>query len=266
MTTTALALTRDEIMERVITAGDLSRLTPRERSQYYLAVCDSVGLNPLTRPFDYLTLNGKTVLYSRKEATDQLRAIHRVSLRLVSRETVEGVMVVTARAQTLDGRDDESTGAVSIQGLKGEALANAIMKSETKAKRRVTLSICGLSGLDESEIESIPGAQYAGYGDDSYPAQVAIPAPRPTPKSAPAPDSGTRGTDVSKLDAHLDGIKSRLATAEDSVQVGAILADLQACALHKAHPRRREMAAALQEAQERVRAAETPEREPGEEG
>ena len=36
------------------------------------------------------------------------------------------------------------------------ALANAIMKTETKAKRRATLSICGLGFLDESEIETIP--------------------------------------------------------------------------------------------------------------
>ena len=35
------------------------------------------------------------------------------------------------------------------------ALANAIMKAETKAKRRVTLSICGLGMLDETELETI---------------------------------------------------------------------------------------------------------------
>jgi len=32
------------------------------------------------------------------------------------------------------------------------------MKCETKAKRRATLSICGLGMLDESELETIPGA------------------------------------------------------------------------------------------------------------
>jgi hypothetical protein len=42
--------------------------------------------------------------------------------------------------------------AVAVKGLIGEALANAYMKSETKAKRRVTLSIMGLGLLDESEI------------------------------------------------------------------------------------------------------------------
>jgi hypothetical protein len=30
------------------------------------------------------------------------------------------------------------------------------MKAETKAKRRVTLSICGLGLLDETEVETVP--------------------------------------------------------------------------------------------------------------
>jgi hypothetical protein len=51
-----------------------------------------------------------------------------------------------------------STGAVSIVNVNGEARANAMMKAETKAKRRVTLSICGLGMLDETEVESIPEA------------------------------------------------------------------------------------------------------------
>jgi hypothetical protein len=47
---------------------------------------------------------------------------------------------------------------VSIANVNGEARANAMMKAETKAKRRVTLSICGLGMLDETEVESIPEA------------------------------------------------------------------------------------------------------------
>jgi hypothetical protein len=33
-----------------------------------------------------------------------------------------------------------------------------MMKAVTKAKRRVTLSICGLGMLDETEVDSVPGA------------------------------------------------------------------------------------------------------------
>jgi hypothetical protein len=146
-------------IETVLVGGDLSKLTAEERLSYYKAVCQSVGLNPLTKPFEYITLNGKLTLYARKDCTDQLRTLHGVSITLPSRELIDGIYVVTAHAKNSNGRTDESTGAVHIDGLKGENKANAYMKAESKAKRRVTLSICGLGLLDETEIESIPDAK-----------------------------------------------------------------------------------------------------------
>jgi hypothetical protein len=147
------------VMERVIAAGDLAALSPADRVAYYAAVCRSVGLNPLTQPLEYLRLNGKLLLYAKKACTDQLRQIHRVSVVVVSREEHDGVLEVVARATMPDGRTDEDVGAVPIAGAKGESLANARMKAVTKAKRRVTLSICGLSVLDESELDTVRGAQ-----------------------------------------------------------------------------------------------------------
>ena len=142
------------VIETVLVGGDLSKLTSTQRTSYYKAVCDSVGLNPLTKPFDYITLNGRLTLYARKDATDQLRAMHNVSIIKLERERLEGIYTVTAYA-TRDGRQDSSIGAVNIEGIKGDALANALMKAETKAKRRVTLSLCGLGMLDETELETI---------------------------------------------------------------------------------------------------------------
>lgn len=146
------------LMESVMIKGDLSKLTPHERSDYYMHVCKSVGLNPLTQPFQYITLNGKLTLYARKDCTDQLRMIHNVSVSDLTETEREGVFVVTAKVQNGSGRTDMAKGAVNIAGLKGEALANALMKAETKAKRRATLSICGLGMLDELEVEDIPAA------------------------------------------------------------------------------------------------------------
>jgi hypothetical protein len=143
-------------IESVLIAGDIAKLTTEERVQYYRMVCESVGLNPLTRPFEYITLNGKLTLYARKDCTDQLRNVNNVSVKIVAREVVDDCYVVTSEASLPNGRTDSSIGAVSIGGLKGEAKCNAMMKSETKAKRRVTLSICGLGMLDELEIETIP--------------------------------------------------------------------------------------------------------------
>lgn len=144
--------------ESALISGNLSSLTPEQRLAYYHSVCDSLGLNPLTRPFEYITLNNKLTLYARKDATDQLRKKHVVSITKLQREVVDGVYVVTATATDNSGRTDESIGAVPIEGLKGDARANAMMKAESKSKRRVTLSICGLGMLDETEIETIHDA------------------------------------------------------------------------------------------------------------
>jgi len=148
-----------EILERTVIAGDLSKLNPADRTLYYMKVCESIGLNPMTRPFEYVVLNGKLTLYARRDATDQLRRLHGVSITIVSREVVDDLYIVTARASTRDGRADESMGAVALGNLRGEPAANAMMKAETKAKRRATLSLCGLGWLDESEIASVTGAQ-----------------------------------------------------------------------------------------------------------
>ena len=154
------------VMERVLMVGDLSKLSAAERVSYYLQVCDSLGLNPATRPFDYITLQGKMQLYARRDAADQLRRRDKISITITAREKVDDVYVVTARATTPDERTDEAIGAVPLAGLRGEALANAFMKAETKSKRRVTLSICGLGFTDESEVDSIPGAQRVQVSDD----------------------------------------------------------------------------------------------------
>lgn len=170
-------------LERVLIQGDLSALTPDQRISYYKSVCDSVGLNSLTKPFDYITLSGKLTLYAKRDATDQLRKLNEVSITIPARELLGDVYVVTARAKDKNGREDESTGAVNVANLKGEALANAYMKAETKAKRRVTLSICGLGLLDESEVDSIPGVRGEPIATQ---ANVVPPAAEQKP-SGPAP-------------------------------------------------------------------------------
>jgi len=150
-----------DTIAKVLLGGDLAQLTPQQQISYYRAVCDSLGLNPLTKPFDYIRLSGRLVLYATRNATDQIRHRYGISVTITSREVVEDTYVVTARATLANGRHDESIGAVPIAQLRGENRSNAMMKCETKAKRRVTLSLVGLSTLDESEIDSIPGAQPA---------------------------------------------------------------------------------------------------------
>lgn len=179
----ASAAVSAEVLEQVIAVGDLDKLSSPQRVEFYRGVCQSLGLNPLTRPFEYIRLNNKLTLYARKDATDQLRSLRGVSIEITGREKLDDVYVVTAVARTKDGRTDSATGAVAIAGLKGEAMANAFMKAETKAKRRATLSIVGLGWLDEAEVESIDGS--AAIDVDQETGEIHEPAP-----PAPAPQPG----------------------------------------------------------------------------
>lgn len=147
------------VMEKVVAGGDLSKLSPKERMQYYHAVCESLDLNPLTRPFQFISFDGKMQLYASKDCTEQLRCKRKISILKIEKETIEGVFVYTAYAKAADGQEDVASGAVTIKGLTGKALANAFKISETQAKRRVTLSICGLGWTDESEVPDVPNAK-----------------------------------------------------------------------------------------------------------
>lgn len=152
-----------QALDDVIGKGDLSKMSPAQRVNYYRRTCESVGLNPLTQPFEYVTFQGKMVLYARKGCTDQLREIKNVSIpkHLITREydPDTGIYTVEATAVLPDGREDTDIGAVFAKNLSGEALANAYKKAITQAKRRVTLAICGLGWLDESEVDSVPNAK-----------------------------------------------------------------------------------------------------------
>lgn len=153
----------DSVVAQLILAGDLSKLNATDRVTYYRGYCERIGLDPFTKPFDILRLNGKEVLYLTRSGAQQLNKLHGVSHAITARELIAGeIYQVTARATLPDGRHTESIGAVSVAGMKGENYCNAIMKAETKAKRRSTLDLLGLGILSEEEAVGIPGAVPGG--------------------------------------------------------------------------------------------------------
>ena len=172
-------------VEQAMLIGDISQMTDEQRIAYYVAVCRSLHLNPLTKPFQALKGDdGKISLYPDKGCAEQLRKQHRVSVRVTGREFLDDLYIVTVEASTPDGRVEESQGVVVMTKPKGTwedyeyrgqqrrrfkpvldntgnevttplsatERATAIMRCETKAKRRVTLAICGL-GLPDWERE-----------------------------------------------------------------------------------------------------------------
>ena len=145
-----------ELISNLVLNGDISKMTNEMKVDYYNKLCHSLSLNPVTKPFQIITFQGKTILYATKDATEQLRKINGVSVVDLQQDMINGLCVSKCKVQDAAGRYDMATGVVNISGLKGDMLANAIMKSETKSKRRATLSICGLGILDESELDTIP--------------------------------------------------------------------------------------------------------------
>jgi len=169
-----------EIVQQLVLEGDISKMTQDQRVQYVIRMCQSLGLNYLTKPFQIIKFKDskgeKEILYATKDCTEQLRKVHGVSVTDITATELKGVYMVVAKCVDKHGRSDVGTGVVPLSkeekfwnnelrrmvstGRKipmvDEELANALMKAETKAKRRATLSICGLGMLDESELETMP--------------------------------------------------------------------------------------------------------------
>lgn len=166
--------------EKLVLEGDLSQLTVPQRLEVYNRLCEFHGLSTFPPPFMFLKdkRSGKLTLYATRLAAEQLRARRNISLAVVEEgythttvpvdpqepesgtKEVPETYFVKVRAKDLNsGREDDDQGVVSVMGLRGDDLANARMKATTKAKRRATLSICGVGLPDETEVDSIRGAE-----------------------------------------------------------------------------------------------------------
>ena len=235
-----------EALQSALAEGQLQKLTTAQRLQFLAAICRSTGLNSLTSPFSFITMQGKMVIYATKSATDQLRKLHNTSIKIVNREVMGDVLMVTARAVMPSGREDEAIGAVPWpKGAEPQAMA--AMKAETKAKRRVTLSICGLGFLDESEIED---AQLAGsfperdasptmpQSADVVPAQPRQTITRQEPAPAPAttqeipvevmpPNDNPQEPAENNIDEVLLDIFTKIGDAADANDLNSVLADCE---------------------------------------
>ncbi len=148
-------------LEKVILNQDLSSLSGEQRVNFYYQVCDQYGLDPFTRPFEFIKMNGKLVLYATKSCASALQELKSISVEIVKQEQLMDNYMVTARGSRKDDNAPngvqvaENVGLVPIGGLKGDNLANAVMKAVTKAQRRLVLQMAGLGQTDESEIQSI---------------------------------------------------------------------------------------------------------------
>lgn len=220
-----------DAIERVVVGGDLSALNPEQRVLFVKAVCETHRLDWRTAPFIYVDLGKGIKLYATMDCAAQLRRRDKLSLEVVRRESTEDLHMVEVRATAADGRVDTAVGVVSILNYRGDAKANAFMRAETKAKRRVTLSICGLGMEDDDAVQPAtvvssttaappPGSRTADRlvaesRQVEASASVAVRVARPDPKPAAAPVVEAKPT---KAETKVEAAKPEAVEASSDAQ------------------------------------------------
>lgn len=169
-------------IDEIVVTGNLSELTPEQQTTHYLQVCAALGLDHRLTPLKYIYVdnngNRDLVLYVLRNGTDQLRKLNGIKITKLTKEILDNVCTYIAEAQDKHGQTDMATGAVSLTGKAGQERANAIMAAETKAKRRVTLSISGCGLMDETEVADLTSKVTVvepGIGVSTVPTNLAVP-------------------------------------------------------------------------------------------
>jgi hypothetical protein len=159
---TAIALS-EELLAKISQSGDLSYLSEHDRLVYYFAYARQLGLNPVSRPFDYIEEKGsdgktKISLYPNSCAASQLRDSRGVSTRILKEELMlDGEIYSVLVEARIGDRIEQASGKVPIKTdhygkpLSSKAKATAMKKAETQARRRATLAIVGLNASDDED-------------------------------------------------------------------------------------------------------------------
>jgi len=178
------ANTESNLMRKILKTDNLATLTQQEREEYYLARCEALSLDPLSKPFSYLEMkDGKggtrMILYFNKNACDQLR--ENLRMKFGKPEFKKSDCGEYLQAEVMfelpNGRVEFATAAVplvreeiewikspdgskvkvvkGIKTLSPDEKANAVMKLETKLKNRATMSAMGSGMMDESELDTM---------------------------------------------------------------------------------------------------------------
>lgn len=162
-------------LAHVLGTGDLFRLTNEQRVAHYLNLCESLGVNALSLPFQWIEFkeneNAAPVLqlYFKPSGAAQLLRNHHVSVHYPRKEIVGELFVVEAVGRAPDGRTGSASKYVPLTGkygrLTGRNLANAFMKAETGALRRLAVAMFGIAaGPDADEAAAWRAVTVDGAG------------------------------------------------------------------------------------------------------
>ncbi len=155
------------VMNRFLQTGDVKPFNEVDKLKIMHGICERLGVDPVARPLELLEFNGKQVWYLSATGCEMIAAKWNMSFEIVKHEINkdEGLVECIMRGTVPQtGRKDEATAFVQCakKNLKGEIeqffgldMANARMKCETKARRRLIKRLAGLDYIDEDDLKEI---------------------------------------------------------------------------------------------------------------
>ena len=158
---------KQEIQE-VLTrdGGKCDNLTKDQQAEYKKFLCAKIGVSPTLQPVDLIPTKNGLRPYLNKGASELIRDTRKISITGLEVAEQNGMFVVTCKVRGANGRIDCDMGACP----KGTEPHNALMKAVTKAKRRATLSMCGLGAI----IEEAHPTEYNGNESEQQPQSAVL--------------------------------------------------------------------------------------------
>ena len=155
----------DKGIQDVLTkdAGRCDRLNEEQRADYINYLCGKIGIDPTFRPVDLIKTKNGIKPYLNKGASELIRDIRKISIDDMQIKDVNGMWVATCRVRNAEGRCDTDIGVCLKDGTSASPMNqnDSLMKAVTKAKRRATLSMCGLGAI----IEEAHPTEYNGEAE-----------------------------------------------------------------------------------------------------
>lgn len=144
-------------------SGNVAQMSEVEKDYVLARLCEKYGLDPILRPFDLISFQGGQKFYMTASATNQLANAKGLSRQVLNLTIDDTRMIARCTVEVKDpnGRSEVANGFIAVSKfqqppkgdtsgipkkvpLDGDDLANALLKLETKTKRRATLSFFGV--------------------------------------------------------------------------------------------------------------------------
>ncbi len=161
---------KPDVMSKFLRTGDVIHFNDEEKLQIMHMICKRLGVDPISRPLELLKLPGtdkmpaREIWYLSATGCELIAGIWKMSFRIKEKgiEKDEGVAYYVIEGKIPDtDRVDEATAYVEcgtrltngeVKLWFGTQMANARMKAETKARRRLIRRLTGLDFIDEDDI------------------------------------------------------------------------------------------------------------------